>query len=263
MVDKLAFRGVSFRYGKNVVLDGVTLGIPQGDMVALIGANGAGKSTLLGVASGTLRPDHGHVELDGRSVHSFPALQRAMRIALVPQALTIPFAFTVRELVGLGRTPYIGFLGNESDRDRHAVEAVLEVTDTHRFSNRSVLDLSAGERQRVLLALALAQEPDLLLLDEPTANLDIAHQLSILELLRDLNRERALTVLAAVHDLNLAGLCFDRILALDSGHIVADGTPQDVLTSAVVRRVYGTDVRIVNHPVDPVPLIALVRGRPQ
>lgn len=260
MTARLRFVDVAFGYGSVSVLDGVSIDLPTGSLVALIGANGAGKTTLLNLACGTLRPIRGRVILDEFDLTALPAAQRARRIALVPQSLPVPFAFTVRELVGLGRTPYLHPLRGEQRGDRLAVERALEITDTARFADRNVLELSGGERQRVILALALAQEPDLLLLDEPTANLDVAHQLAILELIRTLNRTEKLTVLAAIHDLNLAALCFERIIALDRGRIVADGLPRTVLTAEIIGSVYGSAVQVIDHPSEPVPLIVLLRS---
>ncbi len=259
MTAHLRLVDVAFRYGPVTVLDSVSLDVPAGTLVALIGANGAGKTTLLNLACGTLRPTRGYVELDQSDLATLPAAQRARRIALVPQSLPIPFAFTVRELVGLGRTPYLHPLRGEQPGDRLAIERALEITDTAHFAHRNVLELSGGERQRVILALALAQEPDLLLLDEPTANLDVAHQIAILELIRDLNRNENLTVLAAIHDLNLASLFFDRIVAIDRGRVVADGPPRAVLTPEVIGMVYGSAVQVIDHPREPVPLVVPLR----
>ena len=254
----LRFLEVSFGYGSTTVLDQISLDLPPGSLAALIGPNGAGKTTLLGLASGTLRPRAGTILLDGTDLARVPASLRARRIALVPQSLMIPFAFTVREVVALGRTPYLHPLRGESAADRAAIEQALELTDTARFARRCIHDLSGGERQRVIIALALAQEPDLLLLDEPTANLDVAHQLAILELIRGLNRRTGLTVLAAIHDLNLAALCFERILVLGGGQIAADGPPRAVITADLIRAVYGQAARVIEHPAAPVPLVALL-----
>lgn len=249
---------LAFGYGQAMVLDGVSIDLPSGSMAALIGPNGVGKSTLLQLISGGHVPARGRIALDGRDVARYPPRERARRIALVPQSLTIPFAFTARELVALGRTPYLSALRGEQDRDRRAVARALTLTETEAFAERNVLDLSGGERQRVILALALAQEPDLLLLDEPTSNLDVAHQLAMLRLIRDLNRQSGLTVLAAVHDLNLAALFFDRLILLGDGRIVADGPPREVLAPQLIEAVFRTRVVTMDHPRVPVPLVALV-----
>lgn len=250
---------LGFAYGGATILSGLTLDLPAGSLAALIGPNGAGKTTLLTLATGMPRPAKGRVELDGVDLGHLAPKARARRIALVPQSLAIPFAFSVRELVEVGRTPYLGAFGRPTGDDRRAIERALALTETTAFADRCVLDLSAGERQRVILAVALAQEPDLLLLDEPTANLDISHQLALLDLIRALHRSEGLTVLAAIHDLNLAALAFDRLIALRDGQIIADGSPGDVLTASIIRGLYDQDVTVVDHPTEPVPLVALRR----
>jgi iron complex transport system ATP-binding protein len=254
----VSYERVGFGYDSRLILDDLSLAVGPGERVALIGPNGTGKTTLLNLGSGILRPERGQVTLAGRDLASLPARARARRIAMVPQMVTIPFAFSVREIVALGRTPFSSFLGRETRADRLAIETALELTGTTDYAERGVLDLSAGERQRVILAMALAQQPELLLLDEPTANLDLAHQMAFLGLVRELCRTQGLTVLAAVHDLNLAALSFDRIVALHLGRIVADGSPSQVLRADVVEAIYGAPVRIVKHPTEPVPLVALV-----
>ncbi len=248
---------LGFRYTDRDVFDGITLGIGRGEMCALIGPNGAGKSTLLNLFAGSLPPGRGKVTLDGRDVRAYNPAERARRIALVPQAVAIPFAFTVREFVTLGRTPHSSALQGERAVDRAAVERAIERTRTEQFANQSILELSGGERQRVILALALAQEPEILLLDEPTANLDVAQQIAILRLVAELNRNQALTVVAAIHDLNLAALFFPRLIALAGGRVVADGSPSQVLTPPLIESVFGSRVAVIGHPLEPVPLVAL------
>jgi iron complex transport system ATP-binding protein len=260
MKPHLGFANVGYAYGTTTILDSISLKLEGGEYAALIGPNGAGKSTLLHLASGTLRPRSGRIDVDGRELGEMPAAQRARQIALVPQTLTLPFAFTVHELVALGRTPYLSPLRGEGEQDQRVIAEALRLTETAHLAGRSALDLSGGERQRVLLAMALAQEPALLLLDEPTANLDIGHQVAMLELLRQVNRTRGLTVLAAIHDLNLAALYFDRLLVLHESRLVADGPPAAVLTPGLIATVYGTSVQIVTHPQEPVPQVTLLRN---
>ncbi len=255
----LAIDDVHFAYGAAPVLRGASLQLDRGEAVALIGRNGAGKSTLLDVVSGTRAPQRGRVALGGRALAALPRRERARRVALVPQFVQLPFAFSVGELVALGRTPYLPPFGRENARDRDAVAAALSATETAHLAERSVLELSGGERQRALVALALAQEPELLLLDEPTAQLDVAHQLQVLELVLALCRARGLALVAAIHDLNLAALFFPRIAVLHGGRIVADGTARAVLRAPLLREVYGAAVDVVAHPRAPVPLIALAR----
>jgi iron complex transport system ATP-binding protein len=182
----------------------------------------------------------------------------ARRIAVVPQQFNIPFAYTVEEVVLLGRTPFVrGFLGEDKSGQK-IVNDALELTGMINFRNRFFNELSGGERQKVVLAMALAQEPSLLLLDEPTAHLDISHQIEILELLRKLNREKKVTVIAAMHDLNLAALYFDRLILLDHGSIFADGTPDVVITKEIIRKVFSASVEVSRHPRSHVPQIIML-----
>lgn len=259
MTSRIRFDRVHFRYGGRVVLDRIDLDVPVGSFSALVGSNGAGKTTLLELASGALQPSEGQVTLDGRDLRSVPPRERGRRIAVVPQSLAIAFDYTVRELVALGRTPHFSWFGREGPADRDAIARALSATETEHLAERSVLHISSGERQRVLLALALAQQPDVLLLDEPTANLDVAHQAAILELVREWNRASGLTVLAAIHDLNLATLFFDRVVALSKGRLIADGNPREVVTPRLVAEVFGAEVVVIEHPSEGVPLVALRR----
>lgn len=252
-IDRLAFG-----YGAPLLRD-VSLDLGRGEAVALLGPNGTGKTTLLHLLAGALRPQAGAVRWGGDDVAALSRRARARTIALVPQVFHVPFAFTCRELVALARTPYVPPFGRDTARDHAAVARALELTGTAHLQDRSVLELSGGERQRVILALALAQEPDLLLLDELTAQLDVAHQVALLEVVLGLSARAGLTVLAAMHDLNLAALFFPRVAVLHEGRIVADGPARAVLTRELVRRVYGCDAEILEHPVLGVPLVALTR----
>jgi iron complex transport system ATP-binding protein len=258
----LAAERVSVGYGAAPVLCDVSLALGRGEMVALLGRNGAGKSTLLRLLSGVLTPSRGTVCLDGVPLARLGHRQVARRQAVVPQEVHVPFAFTVREVVALGRTAHVPFLHGESARDRHAVERALRLLALEPLAARPYNSLSAGERQRAVLAMALAQEPRVLLLDEPTVHLDLAHQLSVLELVRGQNRSEGLAVLAAIHDLNLATLLFDRLVLLKDGHIIADGPPEAVVTAEAVRDVFGTAVAVYHHPTAGVPQITLLPSGP-
>ncbi len=242
-VDALAFEKVGFAYGREPVVASVRLRIAAGEMVALLGPNGAGKSTLLGLASGVLAPNAGRILLHGEELRGMPRRQIARVIAVVPQEFSVQFSYTVRQLVEMGRAPHLGALGAFGQADRQAVDEAMATTETTALAERVFNELSGGERQRVIVALALAQAPSLLLLDEPTAHLDIKHQVEVLELVRRLNAERRLTVLAALHDLNLAARYFPR-LVLFQREVVADGPPARVLEAGLLSRVYGTPVRI-------------------
>lgn len=239
----LALEGVGFGYERVPVVRDVTAAFQAGEMAALLGPNGAGKSTLLRVASGLARPTAGRVLLEGADLASLPRREVARRVAVVPQEFSVQFPYTVRQLVELGRAPHQGLFGLARARDREVVTEALAATGVAMLADRVFNELSGGERQRVILALALAQEPHMLLLDEPTAHLDIKHQIEVLELLRQLNRERGLTVLAVLHDLNLAARFFPRLLLL-RGALIDDGPPSRVLESGVLSRVYETPVRV-------------------
>jgi cobalamin transport system ATP-binding protein len=233
----LAFAGVSYAYGDAVVLRHIDLTVTNGTMVGLLGANGAGKSTLLRLASGALRPRAGSVRVAGREMGQLAPRAAAQAVAVVPQEFSVPFAYTVRQLVALGRTPYLGVLGVGRPADESAVEDALRDTSLRDLADRVYNHLSGGERQRVLLALALAQSSPLLLLDEPTAHLDIHHQVEIMDLLTRLNRERGLTIVAALHDLNLAARYFPRLVLLRQS-ILADGPPAVVLDRELLASAY-------------------------
>ncbi|HEU5440317.1 MAG TPA: ABC transporter ATP-binding protein [Ktedonobacterales bacterium] len=241
----LELRGVTAGYGGEPVLRALDLAVAPGEMVALLGPNGAGKSTLLKVASGVLALRGGAVTLAGVSLARLRRGEVARRVAVVPQEFAVQFAYTVRQIVALGRMPHGGLLGLSASvqADEQAVERALAETRIAGLAEAIFNELSGGERQRVMLALALAQSAPLLLLDEPTAHLDIRHQIEALELLRRLNRERGLTVLAAMHDLNLAARYFPRLVLLDR-RIVADGPPAAVLDAGLLARVYQTPVRV-------------------
>ncbi len=258
-VDLLCTHALQFAYNGSTVLDDVNLSLRQGDLVALLGPNGSGKTTLLKLLCGILSPRAGKVEWQGTDMTTLRRREMAQRIAFVPQELTVPFAFTVSEIVSLGRIPYARPLLGETARDRMAVERAIDLTGTRELASRYFGDLSGGERQRVVVAMALAQvapgdersgedRSAVLLLDEPTVHLDINHQIEILELVHSLNRVNGLTVLATMHDLNLASLYFDKIVLINAGRLVIEGTPDEVLSKERIESVYMTDVVVKGHP---------------
>ena len=236
-------RAVCAGYGGLDVLHEVSLSVAPGEWVGLLGPNGAGKTTLLRVLSGAVRPWRGSVRLGGADLSGMKPRGLAQRLAFVPQALNVPVAFTVRDFVALGRRPHGAAWRPLTARDHAAVRAAIREADLEGMEERLVDELSAGERQRALIALALAQEPDILLLDEPTAHLDIQHAWGVLDLVRTLNRGRGMTVLFSSHDLNLAAAFGGRMALLDAGRVAADGPPGDVLAPALLSRVY-------RHPLD-------------
>ncbi len=239
----LAFEAVGFGYTSRPIFTGITLQLAAGEMVALLGPNGAGKSTVLRLASGVLTPTTGSVTLHGRPAATYSRKALARAVAVLPQDFSVQFAYTVQQVVELGRMPHLGSWNAMSSSDRAAVQRALSSTNTLTLADRVFNELSGGERQRVLLALAVAQESAIVLLDEPTAHLDVKHQIETLELLRVLNREQGVTVLAAMHDLNLAARYFPR-LALLEGTLLADGSPEVVLTREHLRRAYGADLLV-------------------
>lgn len=259
---RLRLEHAGFHYATSgFTLAPATLEVGPGEMVAILGANGAGKSTLLRLMAGLLKPQRGRVELDGRPLDRLRRREVARALALVPQEVSVPFAFTVAELVALGRTPYVRAWRGETAADRAAVQRALAITETAPLAGRFYADLSGGERRRVALAMALAQQPRLLLLDEPTAHLDLHYQVALLELLCELNRG-GLTIVASMHDLNLAAMYFPRVLLLRSGAVVADGRPADVLTAERLWEAFRARVLVQRHPALDVPhIVPLPDGR--
>jgi iron complex transport system ATP-binding protein len=249
----ISLASAGFRYGDRMVLHGVTLETRPGEFLAVIGPNGSGKSTLLKGMCGLLRPFSGSVKLDGQPVGSNGRARVARSIALVPQGAFLPELFTAMEIVLMGRTPHLGMLRYEGGSDILAAANAMEATETGRLAGRRVNELSGGERQRVLIARALAQEAGILLLDEPTANLDINYQAGILDFLKRLCRERGLSIVSALHDVNLASQYGDRVIVLKNGVIFKEGRPQDVIDSPTLWEAFGIDVTVCAHPVNGLP----------
>jgi len=243
MSPALSFDSVTFGYGATPIFTDVTLRLAPGEMVALLGPNGAGKSTLLRLASRVLKPTSGAVSLNGRPLASYSRKELARAVAVLPQDFSVQFAYTVEQVVALGRMPHLGAWNAESAADRAAVRRALVAANADTLAGRIFNELSGGERQRVLLALALAQESGIILLDEPTSHLDVQHQIETLDFLRTLNRERGVTILAAMHDLNLAARYFPRITLLE-GTLYADGPPASVLTPNLLYRAYGANLLV-------------------
>jgi len=244
----LEARGLSCGYGPREVLRGVDLRLGRGELAALLGPNGAGKTTLLNALAGLLPPRAGYVALDGRDLRALSGRERARRIACVPQRAEAPAGFSVRDLVRLGRYARTGFFGAYGPEDLEAAEAAMAETGCLPLAERQAAELSGGERQRVLLARALCQGRELLLLDEPTSALDLARRVEAMDLLARLNRAGS-TALLALHDLNLAALYCPRLIFLKAGRIVLDGPAEEVFTEQNLRDIYGADIRIAPHPV--------------
>jgi iron complex transport system ATP-binding protein len=233
----LRVEDVHFGYPGNMVLRHASFELGEGSCSALIGLNGAGKTTLLRIAAGLLRPSVGRVEFRGRPVESIPWKELARMIALVPQQLELPFDFTVQQVVEQGRTPDIGRLRGPGRSDRLAVDRALDLADVSELRHRVFNELSGGERQRVKIALGLAQQPSLLLLDEPTQNLDIGRQVAVIDLLHFL-RDEGITILASIHDLHLVDKNFSTVLLLSPGQPLASGSPEQMLKPSVLERAF-------------------------
>jgi iron complex transport system ATP-binding protein len=237
-------------YTTTPIIHGIDLALQQGEWLSLVGANGSGKSTLLKLLSRILQPQKGTVILDGKAIHTQPAQVVAQKLAILPQQQTIPAGLTVRQLVSLGRTPHQPWWQWELDReDRQKVDEAIVETGIEQFSDRLVENLSGGERQRAFLALALAQAPQVLLLDEPTTYLDIHYQLQLLELLKQLNQQQKLSIVTVLHEVNLAARYSDRIAMLKQGSLWDIGTPAEVLTPENLAEVFGVEVIILQTPV--------------
>lgn len=237
-------KNVSFAYNGTPALKAIGLEIKSGEILALVGPNGSGKTTLLKMISGVLTPDDGAVYLDMQSLVELHPRQIAQRLAALEQEHHVGFDFTVREVVAWGRIPHRSRLSRWQDQDEQAVQKALAATGTTSFADRLIDSLSGGERQRIFIAMALAQQPKILLLDEPTAHLDLKYQVEILELVQRLS-QRGLTVIIALHDLNLAARYADRIALIAQGKLVADGSPQTVLTESNIRSIWGIAVNII------------------
>ena len=250
----LKIQNLSVSYGSRRILHDISFDVQSGEVLALIGPNGAGKSTLIRAVSGVI-PYTGHVRTNGDDFASLSTLQRAQRVATVPQAVTLPPAYTVWETVLFGRTPYLGFLGQPSNRDEDIARQALERVSALPFANRLVSELSGGEQQRILLARALCQSTPILLLDEPTAHLDLQYQVSLLELVSELAHKDNLAVLVALHDLNLAAHYADRIALMVAGNIKAMGKAKDVLQPELIQQAYCLPVQVVQHPFLDLPLV--------
>ncbi|WP_296605391.1 ABC transporter ATP-binding protein [Nocardioides sp.] len=254
----LAARDVHLAYDQRRVVHGVDLDVPMGRVSVIVGANGCGKSTLLRGLGRILRPVDGAVELDGRDLHGLRPRDVAAVLGLLPQQPVAPEGITVADLVGRGRHPHQGAFRRWSAADTDAVARALALTDTEDLASRRVEELSGGQRQRVWVAMMLAQDPSILLLDEPTTYLDIAHQVDLLDLLAELNERRGTTVVMVLHDLNLAARYAHHLVVMAEGRVVREGAPEAVLDADCVRAAFGLDARVIADPVTGCPLVVPV-----
>ncbi len=238
-------RNLSFSYGKQEVLHDVNLCIRKGEITTIIGANGGGKSTLFDLMTKNLHPDHGKVFLKGKNIERITLREFSRSVAMVHQDNTSSADLTVERLVNMGRTPYLKPMGHPGEQDIKAVEWAMSVTGVSEFRSREMSRLSGGQRQRAWIAMALAQETELLFLDEPTTFLDVRYQVETLELIQSLNREHGKTIVMILHDINQAIVCSDRIVALADGHVVGNGTPDEVMTEDGISSMFGINLDVV------------------
>jgi iron complex transport system ATP-binding protein len=245
----LALDGVTVAFGERTIVSDASLSLRAGERVALVGPNGAGKSTLLRVLTGVLEPRAGVVSLFGEPIRTIDRKRIARSIAVVPELAQLPFAMTVREVVGLGRLPHDPPLSGPRQVDEDAVDAAIERVGVGHLADRDARRLSMGERQLVFVAIALAQAAPILVLDEPTAHLDIRHQVDVMQLLVDLNERDGATIVAVLHDLALAANFFPRVALMRAGRIVADGPPAETLDAGHIRGVFGVDPALVRLPL--------------
>jgi iron complex transport system ATP-binding protein len=250
---------IFFRYHQDWVLQDVSFQVRKGEFVGVIGPNGSGKTTLLKILYRLLSPQQGEVFFDRLSLKKMSRGEIAKKIAVVAQETYPTFPFRAIEMVLMGRSPYLGHLMFESPKDLEIAKKAMEWTETLPISQRPIDELSGGERKRVYIARALAQEPEMILLDEPTSNLDIHHQVEFLDLVLSLNREKGLTILMASHDLNLASEYCDRLIFLQNGKIYKMGSPEEVMTRENIEKVYGCEVWVDRNPVSGMPRVSLLR----
>ncbi|MFT4083717.1 MAG: ABC transporter ATP-binding protein [Nocardioides sp.] len=260
-MSRLTAQELTVGYDKRTVVDDLTLEVPDGSFTVVVGANGCGKSTLLRGLARLLRPSGGSVLLDGEDIHRLRSKEVARRLGLLPQGPTAPDGILVGDLVGRGRHPHVGLLRQWTERDQQAVTDAMVATGIADLEHRYVDELSGGQRQRVWIAMALAQQTPLLLLDEPTTFLDIAHQVDVLELCAELHEEHGRTLVVVLHDLNHACRYAGHLVALREGRIVAQGAPRDIVTAELVEEVFGLACRVIDDPETGSPLVVPARRR--
>ena len=257
---KIETQNIELNYGRKAVLKDITFQVTPGEMVGLIGPNGSGKSTLIRALSRIIPPHSGKILLDGKDITRIPRRDLARSIGVVPQIPLLPNTFTAFEIVLMGRNPHLGPFQYEGQKELAIAWQAMERTGTQSLARRRISELSGGEIQCLVIARVLAQETEAILLDEPTANLDIGRQLEILDLIKKLCSENNLTVLAALHDLNLAAQYCDRLILINDGRVRAEGIPGEVITPQNIKEVYGAESCVYTHPVNGLPVVLLNAG---
>lgn len=251
-------KNLSYSYGNGPVLKDTSFSIQKGDFFIIIGPNGSGKTTLMKTISGIIKPQKGRLEILGQSIGSYTRKVLAKTIAFVPQMVSVDFPFTVNELVLMGRSPHLGLLGLEGEKDIKIAEHAMAFTGVEHLARRRLDQLSGGERQRVFIARAICQDSEIILLDEPTASLDLAHQVRVMDLMERLKKEKSITVIMVSHDVNLAAMYGNRLLLINKGKIVSMGRPEEVLTFKALEETYGCRLLVDKSPVGKFPRITLV-----
>ena len=251
-------KNLSYSFGENLVLKNVSFHVPRGDFFIIIGPNGSGKTTLMKIISGILKPQNGELKILNRSIDQYHRKALARTIAFVPQMLFVDFPFTVTEIVLMGRSPYLGMLGFEEEKDMEIARQAIAFTGLENLAHRKLDQLSGGEQQRVFIARAICQEPDIILLDEPTASLDLAYQVRIMDLMEQLKNEKGITVVMVSHDVNLAAMYADHLLLLHKGQVLCQGLPDEVITYQTLEAAYGCTLLVDESPLGKSPRVTLV-----
>lgn len=259
-MEALKIEDVQFKYGKKEVLKDISFNIKEGEFISIIGPNGSGKSTLLKTLNNIYTPNKGNVYLFGKKIQKIKRRDIAKNISLVPQETYINYEFTVEDIVSMGRHPYKRRFEKEDEKDKRIIKEALKMTSTYSLRNSLITEISGGERQRVIIAKALAQDSSIILLDEPTSSLDINHQIEVLEILKDLNKNKNTTVIIVLHDINIAARYSDKIVFLDKGQIISKGTPEEVVTEKNIKKAYDMDIYLeINKHTNSPYLIPLIK----
>ena len=252
---------LSYGYNDNDVFKDLSFVVPKGCFFIIIGPNGSGKTTLMKVLSGVEKPDRGRLKLLGKAIDRYPRRSLAQTVAMAPQMTAVDFPFTVQEIVLMGRSPYKGLLGFDDQTDLQIAQQAMIFTGVEHLAKRKLGQLSGGEQQRVLIARAICQEPEIILLDEPTASLDLAHQIRVMDLMEQLQKEKGVTVIMVSHDINLACMYAQSLLLIKNGQIVSTGSPDQVLNYETLERAYGCPLLVDQSPLGNYPRITLVPKR--
>jgi len=263
MKKAVEIKNLSFSYRNSRILTNLSFSVPEGDFFIIIGPNGSGKTTLMKAISGILKPQEGKLKILGLPFGDYTRKALAKTIALVPQLLSVDFPFTVTELVLMGRSPHLSILGLEQEKDLEIANRAMAFTEVEHLAHRKLDQLSGGECQRVFIARAICQEPRIILLDEPTASLDLAHQVKIMDLMEKLKNELGMTIIMVSHDVNLAAMYSDRLLLLKNGEITSLGKPNEILTLQILKETYGCRLLVDESPVGRFPRITLVPEKHQ